>query len=147
MTKSVKLNIFICLFTHFTYSFQLCYSSCFNCELFGDLGGMFCSLPLHLAPCLGVKVLPLWCSRFVMPGPPNFPWIFVPLRECNGWRWGRLSLNLCGLSVLYLDLGRGSSTLFTLTSCRGWTGDVAGGEGEDVFAGGGSLASLWHTSA
>lgn len=58
-----------------------------------------------------------------------------------------MSPDFSGLSVVRFELGLGSSTLLTLSSCRGWLGDDAGGEGEVVCAGGGSLASLWHTSA
>lgn len=158
VTKCVKWNIFICLFTYIIYLHIYCFyfrfSSCFIGSLFlsysGDLGGMFCSLPLRLAPRCGENCLPvfrpLWCSRIFCPAPPNLTWPLAPLKERNGWRGGRLSPDFDGLSVVRLELGRGSSTLLTLSSCRGWLAEEAGGEG-GVCAGGGSFASLWHTSA
>lgn len=113
---------------------------------FGELGGMFCSLPLRLDPCWE-EYLRLCCSWTFNPAPPNFAWALAPLKDCSGWREGRPTLSFCGLSVLHLEIVRSSSTLLTLSSCRGWTGDVEGREGEGACAGGESLASLWQTSA
>lgn len=144
-------NIFFCIFTNLIYK-QIYYLKFVIYTLlcpwghFGELGGMFCSLPLRLDPCWE-EYLRLCCSWIFNPAPPNFAWALAPLKDCNGWRNGRLTLSFCGLSVLHLEFVRSSSTLLALSSCRGWTGDVAGGEGEGVGAGGGSLASLWQTSA
>lgn len=118
---------------------------------FGDAGGMFCSLPLFLAPHCGENCLPefrlLWCSRNFSPAPLTLAWPFAPLKGRNGWRGGRLFSAFSGFSAVCLELGRGSSTLLTLSSWRGWLAEEGRSEGDDICTGGGSLANLWHTSA
>lgn len=65
----------------------------------------------------------------------------------RGSRGDGLSPGFSGLLVVCLKEERGSSTLLTLSSRRGWLSVEAGGVGEGMGAGGGSLAGRWQTSA
>lgn len=147
--KVCQMKYILSIYIYINFCFSSWFIGSFSFSYFGDRGGMFCSLPLRLAPRCGENGLPvfrpLWCSRAFSPADRTWP--FAPLKERNGWRGGRPSLGLSALSVVRLELGRVSSTLLTLSSCRGWLAEQAGGEGEAVCAGGGSLAILWHTSA
>lgn len=142
------------LYTYIISDYALV-KSFYRCSLFsyfGEVGGMFCSLPLCLAPrceenhlpVLGPSCLfrPLWRSCVFIPEP--LTWAGLSLKVRDDCRGCHLSL---GFSDVCLDFSRGSSTILTSSSCSGWLAEEAGGDGEGFWAGGGSLAGLWHTSA
>lgn len=146
----MKWNIGICLYILHMYIYSFLFSVHFSPPFgyFGELGGIFCSLPLRLAARCGENRFPVfrpfWCSRIFCPGSRTLAWPLPPLKERSGCQGGRLSPRF---SAVCRPLGRGSSTLFTLSSCRGWLSEEVGVEGEGICAGSGSLASFWHTSA